>query len=46
MAEVFPFAAFDVSPRGQHDFSEVFSEDVVGMQILMEQDSIYESNVI
>ena len=40
MAEVFPFAAFDVSPRGQHDFLEVFSEDVVGMQILMEQDSI------
>jgi len=40
MAEVFPFAAFDVSPWGQSDFLEVFSEDVVGMQILMEQDSI------
>ena len=40
MAEDFPFAAFYVSPRGQHDFSEVFSEDVVGMQILIEKDSI------
>ena len=42
MSVVFPFAAFefDVSPRGQYDFSEVFAEDVVGMQILREQDSI------
>ena len=37
---VFPFTAFDVSPRGQYDFSEVFTDDAVGMQILREQDSI------
>ena len=37
---VFTFTAFDVSPRGRYDFSEVFAEDVVGMQILREQDSI------
>ena len=30
----------DISPRGQHDFSEVFAEGVVGIQILREQDSI------
>ena len=37
---VFPFTAYDFSPRGQYDFSEVFTEDVVGMQILRGQDSI------
>ena len=30
---MFPFTAFDVSPRGQYNFSEVFTDDVVGMQI-------------
>ena len=30
---MFPFTAYDFSPRGQYDFSEVFTEDVVGMQI-------------
>ena len=34
---MFPFTASVVSPRGKYDFSE---EDVVGMQILREQDSI------
>ena len=29
---VFPFTAFDVSPRGRHNVLEVFAEDVVGMQ--------------
>ena len=37
---MFPFTAFDISPRGQHDFSEVFAEDVVEIQILREQYSI------
>ena len=37
---VFAFDAFDVSPRGQYDFLEVFAGDVVGMQKLREQDSI------
>ena len=38
---MFPFTAVDVrSPRGQYDFSEVFTEDVVGMQTLRKQDSI------
>ena len=37
---MFHFTAFDVSPWDQCDFSEVFTEDVVGMQILREQDSI------
>ena len=34
---VFRFAAFDVSPQGQYDFSAVFAKDVVGMHILREQ---------
>ena len=48
MSVVFPFAAFefDVSPRGQYNFSEVFTEDVVGMQILREQDSILSGQVL
>ena len=37
---MFPFTAYDFSPRGQYDFLEVFTEDVVGMQILRGQDSI------
>ena len=40
MSMVFAFTAFDVSPRGQCDFSDIFTEDVVGMQISREQDSI------
>ena len=37
---MFPFTAYNVSPQGRHDFSEVFTKDVVGMQISREQDSI------
>ena len=38
---VLPFTAYDFSPRGHYDFSvQVFTEDVVGMQILRGQDSI------
>ena len=34
-------AAYNFSPWGQYDFSEVVTEDVVGMQILRGRDSIY-----
>ena len=40
MSVVVPFAAFYISPRVQCNFSEVFAENLVGMQILREQDSI------
>ena len=36
---MFPFIAFDVFPRYLYNFSEVFTEDVVGMKMLREQDS-------
>ena len=39
MSVVFPFAALLLC-YFQYNFSEVFAEDVVGMQILREQDSI------
>ena len=38
---MFPFTAqFDASPRDLYDFSEVFAEDAVGIQILREQDLV------
>ena len=39
-SEVFPFTALDVSPRDQCDVSEVSAEDVVGIHLLREHDSI------
>lgn len=34
---VFPSTAFDISPRGHYDVLDVFTENVVGMQILRKQ---------
>ena len=37
---MFPFTALDVSPRDQYDVSEVSAQDVVGIHLLREHDSI------